>query len=266
MGGLVTTSRRKARERRREAFLVEWNGTLQYLRDIAHLVSKRENQPSWIEPGASSGAQADQFLHAHYYHRTFDGRRADYARYYEQNKGRPEAALMEAVGWWHSLSEAPSGEDATINVTAGELMQSLQAERLTKLSKEDFRNDAAKVHAMIDYARRVPNVVVGLPPNVPYTIPQKLDALCDHLWRQRTANDSSALQVLDHILYGGSSAQLPERLWDATEDANWKIDRMGVSALGELIGWAMPDTFPPRNGRTSKALRSLGYDVRIHVT
>jgi hypothetical protein len=32
----------------------------------------------------------------------------------------------------------------------------------------------------------------------------------------------------------------------------------------EIVGWARPDEFPPRNMRTSK-LRALGYNVRIGV-
>ena len=50
-----------------------------------------------------------------------------------------------------------------------------------------------------------------------------------------------------------------------SEHAKWKIDGLGISALGELVGWALRDRFPPRNGRTSKALKSLGYNVTIHV-
>ena len=265
--GLVATTPKKASDRQRDAFLAEWNGTLQYLRDIAHLVSQPENRPSWVEPDVSSGAQADQFLHAHYYHRTFDGRRADYARHYEENKHRREAALGDAVQWWRSLPQAPSGEDTALNTTSAMLAEALRPDSLPTLSKSDFREIAEKVHAMVEYARRVPNIAVGLPANASrqITIPEKLDALCEHLWRQKTAQGKTVLEVLDHILYGGATDHLPDRLWQAVGDPNWKIDRMGISTVGELVGWAIPDKFPPRNGRTSKALRSLGYDVRVHV-
>lgn len=267
--GLIITSPKKANERQRRSFLSEWNETLQYLRDIAHLVSQKENRPAWIDPGASAGAQADQFLHAYYYHRTFDGRKADYARHFENNKHRKEAALKEAVAWWHSLSEAPSkpyGEDVAVNVTAPSLAKSLSTENLPRISEDDFRRIADNVHAMREYARRVPNRTVGLPDGPAYTMDKKLDALTSHLWRQRTSNGSSVVAVLNHVLYGGPLDFLPDRLWDAIADPAWKIESMGISAFGEVVGWAVPDRFPPRNGRTSKALRSLGYDVRVHVT
>jgi hypothetical protein len=59
--------------------------------------------------------------------------------------------------------------------------------------------------------------------------------------------------------------QLPERLWQAVTDPKWKIDGLRISALGELVGWALPDRFPPRNGRTSKSLRSLGWTAAVRL-
>lgn len=109
--------------------------------------------------------------------------------------------------------------------------------------------------------------IVGLQSSgIAYTIPQKLDALTAHIWNSKAENGSSVTRVITHILYGGPDDLLPERLWEAVADPKWKLECMGISAYGELVGWAMPDKFPPRNGRTSKALRSLGYDVQVHVS
>jgi len=66
-------------------------------------------------------------------------------------------------------------------------------------------------------------------------------------------------------MHGGPTELLPERLCQGVNDPKWKIDGLGISALGEIVGWALPEQFPPRNGRTSKALKSLGYDVTVHV-
>jgi hypothetical protein len=41
------------------------------------------------------------------------------------------------------------------------------------------------------------------------------------------------------------------------------VNHLGISALGELVGWALPDKFPPKNNRTSKALYALGNQVRF---
>lgn len=129
-----------------------------------------------------------------------------------------------------------------------------------------FRDICMGVHAIKDYARRVPNKAVALPDNgARYTIPEKVAALSKRIWNDRSAGGARVNELLRHVLYGGSGEQLPERLWQAVTDPKWKIDGLGISALGELVGWALPDRFPPRNGRTSKALRSLGYDVTVHV-
>lgn len=60
-----------------------------------------------------------------------------------------------------------------------------------------------------------------------------------------------------------AAAQVPERLWNGIHEREWKIDHISRSALGELVGWELPDDFPPRNARTSKALCSLGHYVLV---
>jgi len=263
--GLIQTTPKNARDRQRQAFLDEWRSTLQTLRDIGGLVSQDENRPSWVLDGAAAGAQADQFLHAHYYMRTFDGRRADFERHYERNRSNPAKALQEAMAWWQAVDELEQ-EAVAINDTAPRLRDALAEENLSRMTLVEFRSMAEHVHAMREYARRVSNKTVGLPSDgTQYTIPEKLDALTKHIWVNRSGSGASVTEVIGHILYGGAVDLLPDRLWDAISEPSWKLDCMGVSAYGELVGWAMPDRFPPRNGRTSKALRSLGYDVRVHV-
>ncbi|HBQ2244970.1 TPA: phospholipase [Klebsiella pneumoniae] len=46
---------------------------------------------------------------------------------------------------------------------------------------------------------------------------------------------------------------------------DWAIPHVSLSSLGEIVVWARPDEFPPRNMQTSKGLRALGYNVRIGV-
>lgn len=265
--GLIHTTPRNADDRRKASFLAEWHSTLQVLRDIGATVSLDVNRPVWVGATASPGAQADQFLHAHYYHRTFDGRRADYERHFGENRNNPVKALEEAIDWWRALASAPTNEDVAINVTALRLQDMLKEDALRLLSQSDFRQVAGDVHAMIEFSRRVRNSIVGLQTSgIKYSIPEKLDALSEHIWSAKSENGARVTDVLARILYGGPDDLLPERLWEAVADPKWKLECMGISAYGELVGWAMPDKFPPRNGRTSKALRSLGYDVQVHVS
>lgn len=264
--GLVQTAPKKASDRKRAEFLEEWHATLQDLRNIGERVSLPENRPSWISSTAPVGAQADQFLHAHYYQHTFEGRKANYKQFFEDNKTRKEGALTEAIEWWRKLPEAPREEDEMLNVTAPFLQEALSDKSLADMDESKFHEICMRVHSLQDYARRVPNKDVNLPDDgTQYTIPQKVDALAKRIWNDQLSNGKRVKDLLRHILYGGSGEQLPERLWQGVADPAWKIDGLGISSLGEMVGWALPDRFPPRNGRTSKALRSLGYDVTVHV-
>lgn len=264
--GLVQTKGKSTSARKQQIFLGEWHSTLQYLRDIGAKVTLPEYRPSWIVESAPAGAQADQFLHAHYYHRTFDGRKANYEAFFEQNKNRRDEALAEALHWWRGLPEAPSSEDEMLNVTAPSLRSALEQQRLDTMTYEQFRDICMGVHAIRDYARRVPNKAVGLANDGSrYTIPEKVAALSMRIWNDRSSSGARVTELIGHVLYGGTREQLPGRLWQAVTDPKRKFDGLGISALGEIVGWALPDRFPPRNGRTSKALRSLGYDVRVHV-
>jgi hypothetical protein len=264
-GGLVHTAPKGAMDRKRQVFLEEWYSTLQYLRDMGSEVILAENRPVWVSASAPAGAQTDQFLHAHYYQRTFDGRKANYMAFFERNKGRRDEALAEAMHWWSHLPAAPSSEAEMLNVTAPYLRSALSPNGLDTMNAEIFREVCMGVHAIQDYARRVANKAVALPERTPYTIPQKVAALSNRIWNDGSSNGSRIRDLLHYVLHDGSTELLPERVWQAVNQPKWKVDGVGISAIGEIVGWVLPEQFPPRNGRTSKALKSLGYDVTIHV-
>ncbi|WP_284417300.1 MULTISPECIES: hypothetical protein [unclassified Bradyrhizobium] len=67
------------------------------------------------------------------------------------------------------------------------------------------------------------------------------------------------LEMLHHVLYGGAADQVPERLWEAISTDAWKIEHLGISALGELVGWALPDLFPPRNNRRHSTRSAITF-------
>ena len=69
--------------------------------------------------------------------------------------------------------------------------------------------------------------------------------------------------LVKFLIWGASPANMAERLWLATTDEQHRYARFGSSTLGEAVGWARPEEYPPRNNRTNKALKSLGHDVRL---
>lgn len=260
--GLVNVTRKTAETRGKEQFLKEWASTLQILRDIGTRVSTDEFRPNWIQSDVPTGAQADQFLHAHYYSRVIDEqRRSRSEEHHGKNRANPEQALHEAMVWWKSLPAAPNSEDRTLYDWAPTLREALSEESILKLSRAEFEGVCRRVWSIQDHGRRVRNETLSLPAKDRYSMEEKTEALANYLFERRSSNGATVLKTLHHVLYGGSTDEVPLRLWDATGDRPWRIEHLGISALGEIVGWALPNRFPPRNNRTNKSLRSLGFDV-----
>ncbi len=186
-----------------------------------------------------------------------------YERHFERTKSNPAAAELDAIDWWKGLSSAPTYEDRMLNEWAPFLREELSDTRLRHLSESDLLEVFSRVHSVSDHARRIANHTVGLPSGN-YTIPEKVQALTHFAWNARSKNGKTIVDLLDYVLYGGHPDDVPDRIWEGLRNPTWRIDHVGRSALGELVGWAMPDVFPPRNSRTSKSLKSLGHDVLVY--
>ncbi len=263
--GLVGSTRKAAKDRSRDAFLKEWFDTLQILRGIGARISTDENRPAWLTSDVPSGAQADQFLHAHYYHNVIDEQgRSCFGEHFEKNKANPERALSEAIKWWHDLRSPPTKEDRMLYEWAPLLRRELSETRVQRLTEGEFENVCQRVWSIQDHARRVSNATLNLPGGTRHPMPEKTKALAHYLFGRLAPKGATVLETIGYVLYGGTFDDVPLRLWEATGDGPYKIEHLGISALGELVGWALPDRFPPRNNRTSKSLRSLGFNVRAH--
>ncbi|WP_192386396.1 phospholipase D family protein [Burkholderia cepacia] len=264
--GLYAPSK-KGKEKRRAAFIKEWDSTLQLMRDLATRVSQPEHRPDWITPSTPKGLQVDQFLHAFYYQRVRDGTSSPFERLYQQNRQSRETALSEALIWWKNGWKWTSGgyhydaEEAALQRAPGMQARFSRAE-LRGLTAAEFAAAAQHVYALREYAHRQSPVDLGLAADV-VDLNLKSEAFARLQYTRESAHGKSILETLDYVLYGGQDANIAPRLWDAVDDPRWQIDGMGISTLGEIVGWALPDRFPPRNGRTSKALRALGYDVSV---
>lgn len=84
------------------------------------------------------------------------------------------------------------------------------------------------------------------------------------LWEMKREDSQLHIKdLLEFLIWGQTVPSMSERLWMVTTDHKWRYDHFGRSSLGEAVGWARPDLFPPRNNRTNKALRALGHDVTL---
>ncbi|MBU4276726.1 MAG: phospholipase [Proteobacteria bacterium] len=246
-----------------QSFLKEWIETLQYLRDIADRVSSEKYRPLWINEDTPKGVQADQFLHAYYYGRVREGVRVPYNEFFEKNKNDPESALVEAMRWWSALESAPNNEDYFIDEWYPYLKRYLEKYTVLNLTLENFIGVCSRVHAIREHCLRVTNSFLG-PSAIghQFSFDEKLPIFSEVLFNKRSRENKSVLETIQYVLYGGHTDRTPERIWEGCRSDKWKIDHFGLSALGEIVGWAMPDKFPPRNDRTNKALIALGYNVK----
>ncbi len=257
----------KGKDKRRAAFIKEWDSTLQLMRDLAARVSQPEHRPDWIDPNTPMGLQVDQFLHAFYYQRVLDGTSRPFERFYQQNRLSRETALTEALNWWKNGWKWASGgyhydrEEAALQ-RAPSMRARFSRTELPGLTAAEFAAAAQHVYALREYAQRQSPVDLGLAADVG-DLDLKSEAFARRQHTRKSEQGKSILETLYFVLYGGPDANIASRLWDAVDDPRWQIEGMGISTLGEIVGWALPDRFPPRNGRTSKALRALGFDVSV---
>lgn len=247
--------------RRKDGFLKEWNNTLQLLRDIGYRL--REYRPGWVSPEVPDGVHVDQFLHAYYYLQVREGNSQPFDVYFERNRTNPEAALLEQMRWWRNGDYVHDNESIFMHEWAPSTMAILAPDKILVITESEFTKLVHQVHAMREHATRLENDLINLPAAT-YTREEKMDAFASWLYAARSGAKKTVLQTINYVLYEGTAVNLPERLWAATTKSEWKIQHLGLSSLGEMIGWALPGQFPPRNSRTSKALRALGNNVDIY--
>ncbi len=258
--GLLTVKNRgrEARQKERlDQFVKEWNDSLQTLRDIAEQVSSDEYRPRWIPKETPTGAQVDQFLHAHYYHGIGGDRRPEAIEQgYRDNRNDPRGALLKTMAWW-KVSDFDYHEEAKhLGPWAEELKQSLAKSKLPNLTRDEFVSALTKVHAIRSLGSRRNEATDGLS----RTRDQLITEHVERLWLQNEASGGRILNVLSFVIWGTGDPAV--RVWQATHDERWMVKNLKTSAFGEVIGWARPEEYPPKNGRTLKALKSLGFAVR----
>jgi hypothetical protein len=67
-------------------------------------------------------------------------------------------------------------------------------------------------------------------------------------------------QTFEHLAFG--PGDYVQRIYDCVYGRNFKLVHFGRNCTLELYGWINSEQVPPFNGRTMKALRYLGFDVR----
>lgn len=252
----------KALDIRKESFIKEWRNGLSVLRDIADKAP--EYRPKWLNQDVPAAWQADQFLHAFYYNKVVDGVRHPFDEHYQKNRKDPAAGMLAALKWWSSLDAPPSSEDVNCHVRAPVIRRLLEKNKLRSLSLEEFFEVLHANHSTVDHVRRMRIEELGLRGLKEITEAHRVNAFAELLFSQQNEWGETVLDLIAFVLDGGSPSDIPARLFEAVHSPARRFPHFGNNQIAELAGWARPELCPPRNGRTSKGLRALGYDVRVY--
>ncbi|HET6806376.1 MAG TPA: phospholipase D-like domain-containing protein [Frateuria sp.] len=261
-GGPTFLSDKKAAvDRQKEAFIKEWREGAAILQDIALRAPKYK--PAWLNSDVPPAWQADQFLHAYYYNRVVEGTSHPYEDSHRRNFANPASATEEALVWWSQLPSPPSEEDVNCHERAPLIKELLAPSRIGSLDLGDFSALFESNHSSRDHYRRMTAEQLRVDAD---SLParQRSEAFAKLMWGQRNRRGQSVAELIAFVLDGGSAADMPSRLFDASRSADLQFPHLGRNQLAELAGWARPEKYSPRNGRTSKALRALGHSVRVY--
>jgi hypothetical protein len=260
--GLVFIEKSKAINRSKENFRREWQSTLTDLRKIGEALSSA--RPMWIQEETPLNWQIDQFLHGYYYNKVGDHNAKPFEDDFKKNFADPQTALKSAITWWNSTSSAPSNEDETFEVNAPTIRRLLSRENILTLTVDELAKVCGNTHATKEHITKMELSTLGRPELKTLSQAERIPLYANWLMGQRNARGESVLELLNYVLYGGKDDEVWERLFTASRDPQYTIPHYGLNSMAELVGWARPEIAPPRNGRTSKALRALGYDVKIY--
>jgi hypothetical protein len=259
---LASVDKVNSRTRYKNEFLKEWNSTIGILQQLSNLSA--DYRPAWVKDEVPDSILVDRFLHDFYYHHVKEGAKHPYEDFYRKNFKRPAEATIEALENWRDSSAPSDAEVKQIHEWWSFLRPLLSEDRLAKLSESEFEQVFAKVNAVRDHAMRVSWKSYGLDKRQEsMKQDERVSQFSEWVYRQQSEDGSTSTEILHYVIYGGPTEFTPDRIFDCGYRPR-KIAHMGVSTFGEIVGLAKPDYSPPRNGRTSKALRALGYDVAVH--
>ncbi|WP_220745735.1 phospholipase D family protein [Shewanella colwelliana] len=254
----------KAADKHKQRFSQEWHSTLNYIHGIAEVIE--DYRPSWVSEDIPALWQVDQFLHAYYYNqvRQPDGTHP-FDDFNKRNSTNPNAALKEQLVWWQHQKTPPSNEDFTFYESAPTIRRLLSKENISQLSVNDFSSVCSATHATKDHVIKIPTSTLGRGDVTTLTREERIPLYAKLMFSLRNAKGQTITELLEFVLYGGKPESVWERIYMAGKLPEYKMLHYGINSIAEVAGWAMPEHTPPRNGRTNKALRALGYPVKVYI-
>ncbi len=257
-GGISSFSKKSRMGNAKETFRKEWFSTLGYLEGIAETIESYT--PDWIKADVPLAWQVDQFLHAYYYN-VVGGRTKAVEESYLLNKKNPSLAVKQALEWWVKLSSPPTSENISLEINAPFIKQHCSKDAVLELNESELSLIFEYTHATKDHVNKIKLADLGVFDKNSLNQKERLKLFGKFMLEQKNAKGQSILELFHYVLYGGPDNKLWERMFEASKDDEFRFNHYGLNSIAELVGWVRPDVTFPRNGRTNKALKALGYDV-----
>jgi len=247
----------------RAAFLKQWNQGLTVLRKITGMVADhKEKWPAWVRKDAHPAVVQDQVTEW-WWETEFRASGESRLRLQEahaRNQKNPESVVKEMIRKWSGF-EGGEKWDRYINEHPIELRSLLSMESLRKLDETRLSRIVFLCHSTREHARQVSNKQLGLS-DERRDVEERAKIFARFLLDQSSEVGRHVAEVLFFALWGdkaGADIDGAARIWTAARDEGWHIPHLGRHMLGELIGYARPDEYPPRNNRVIRTLFALGF-------
>lgn len=263
-GGVSFIDNKKTKDKRKESFYNEWESTLSIIKNISNQIN--DYRPAWISEDTPEFWQTDQFLHAYYYKQVHQQDNTyPFEDYHLTNSKNPQAALMSMLSWWKSQSVPPSNEDIHLGIYAPYIREHLSKNNICSLAEDKLYQIFAYTHATMDHVIKMSAETFGYSAKTSLNKEERAVLFTKWIMGQTNQKGMTIAELLNYVLYGGKPSLMWERIYLAGKDEEYKFQHYGINSIAEVVGWARPEDTPPRNGRTNKALRALGYPVRVNI-
>ncbi|MDR9986868.1 phospholipase D-like domain-containing protein [Enterobacter hormaechei] len=263
-GGVNFVDNKKTKDRRKESFHKEWESTFSIIKSISDQIN--DYRPVWISEDTPQFWQTDQFLHAYYYKKVHQQDNTyPFEDYHRTNSKNPQAALMSMLSWWKSQSVPPSNEDIHLGIYAPYIREHFSKNNIGSLTEDKLYQIFAYTHATMDHVIKMSAETFGYSAKTSLNKEERAVLFTKWIMGQTNQKGMTIAELLNYVLYGGKPSLMWERIYLAGKDEEYKFQHYGINSIAEVVGWARPEDTPPRNGRTNKALRALGYPVRVNI-
>lgn len=250
----------------RDLFVQQWHAGLTVLRKMTTMMGEYP-LPAWVRDDAPRSIVQDQATEGWYRDDIRFGKQGDddgnthsrIEELHKRNERDPETATRAVLKRWAESAD-PDRFARWVNENPAEVRQLLANGRIDSLTAADLGRVLNLTHSAREHGRQMRKSELGLDPDATTPEEERVNVWAKLLLQSRSASGKTIHDLLQFALWGDDKERdVAQRIWRAARDPEMSLRHIGINILGEMVGYARPDEYPPRNGRVTKTLYALGY-------